>query len=105
MAEKILVIKWKCECGKKYSTRRIAENHERVCKCWTNPKHKTCKTCKFGKQEWDSNGMEDEPDKLHQWRQWKCGNPKFNYDIHFTPAHKNADDLCINCYCWESKNK
>lgn len=36
MAEKVLVIKYKCECGKKYSTRRIAENHEKYCKCWTS---------------------------------------------------------------------
>lgn len=96
---------YKCECGKKYHTKRAAYLHEKVCKCWTNPIHRTCKTCKFGKQEYDSNGMEDEPNLLHSWKQWVCSNPKFNYDIHFKPAHPYAPDLNINCRVWEQKIK
>lgn len=103
MAEKILVVKYKCECGRKYSTKRLAENHEKCCTCWTNPKYRTCKTCKHGEQIRDSNGMEHEPQYLETWRVWECNNPEFNYDIHHHPAHANAPDLCINCIKWESK--
>lgn len=90
------------DCGKAFWNKKSCTTHEQNCVCWTNPKFKTCKTCKFGKQVNDSNGMEHEPQLLHTWRQWECSNPKFNYDIHFTPAHKNAEDLNINCTIWES---
>jgi hypothetical protein len=36
------------------------------------------------------------------WRQWECSNPKFDYNIHFKPAHANAADLCINCTLHET---
>lgn len=98
MAEKVQVIKYKCACGKKYSTKRLAERHEENCKCWTNPKFRTCKTCRFGKQ------VQDSDDAGNSWKQWQCSNPEFNYDIHFKAAHTNAPDLCINCLKWESKN-
>lgn len=94
---------YKLDCGKKFFTKKAAEKHERECKCWTNPKWRTCKTCKFGSLEWDSNGMDDEPALLHTWRQWQCKNPAFVFDLHFTMAHENAPDLCINCPVWASK--
>jgi hypothetical protein len=47
--------------------------------------------------------MEDEPQFLHTWKQWKCNNPDFIFDIHFHPAHENAPDLCINCLKWVPK--
>ena len=94
---------YKCDCGKNFFTKKAAQKHEISCKCWTNPKWRTCKTCKFGVQEWDSNGMEHEPHHLHKWKQWNCKNPEFNYDIHFTAAHENASDLCVNCIKWASK--
>lgn len=103
MAEKIMVVKYKCACGKRYSAKRLAERHEVVCTCWTNPKYKTCKTCVFGEQVKDSNGMEHEPQYLETWNVWECNNPDFNYNIHHNPAHANAPDLCINCTKWESK--
>lgn len=96
---------YKLDCGKKFYTKKAAIKHERDCKCWTNPKWRTCKTCKFGKQEWDSNGMEHEPQFLHTWKQWNCSNPEFNYDLHFNQAHENAADLCINCIKWHPKKQ
>lgn len=94
-------VAYKCDCGKKYHTKKSAATHEKNCRCWTNPKYKTCKTCVFGRQIKDSNGMEHEPQYLQTWKQWGCSNPEFVYDLHFTPAHEKADDLCINCPVWK----
>lgn len=96
---------YKADCGRRFAAKKSCLLHEKVCSCWTNPKHKTCKTCKFGKNVYDNNGMQDEPQLLHTWRQWQCSNPAFNYDLHFTPAHANAADLCINCPVYVNKTK
>lgn len=92
------------DCGRGFWNKNSCTEHEINCKCWTNPKYRTCKTCKYKKIVHDSNGMEHEPQYLHTWSQIECQNPKFNYDIHFHAAHKNAEDLNINCAIWESKN-
>ena len=97
------VYRYYAECGRAYWSKKACLAHEAICNCWTNPKLKTCKTCKFGEQITDSNGMEHEPQYLHTWKQWECRNPKFDYDIHFTPAHETVSDLCINCPVYESK--
>lgn len=94
---------YRCDCGKVYVTKSACVKHEKVCKSWKNPKHRTCKTCKFGKQVWDTNGMENDPHSLQSWQIWQCDNPEFNYNIHFTAADKTAPDLCINCPVWKSK--
>jgi hypothetical protein len=75
-------------CGRGFWDKNKCLIHEQNCKCWTNPKYKTCKTCKHGRNSRDEG--------------WQCDNPRFVYDIHFTPAHKNAEDLCINCPVWEA---
>ena len=97
------VTRYISDCGRGFWNKKVCLNHEESCKCWTNPKHKTCKTCKFGNNYEDSNGMEHEPQYLHVWRQWECLNPEFDYDKHFTPAHEKAEDLCINCPVWVGK--
>lgn len=94
---------YKCECGKKFYTKKAAINHEKVCKCWTNPKHRTCKTCKYGHLQYDSNGMEHEPQNLHTWHEWVCKNPEYKSELHHTPAHEKVPDLNINCPVWVSK--
>lgn len=101
--KEVLVKRYKCDCGRSYATKSVAVRHELVCQCWTNPKHQTCKTCKFGKQVIDTNGMEHEPQHLHTWKQWQCSNPRFVYKFHFKQAHRNAPDLNINCPVWENK--
>ena len=89
-------------CNKGYWNKKDCINHESNCKCWTNPIHRTCKTCRHGTRVSNSNGMEDEPQFLDTWMEWDCSNDKFDYYKHFTPAHKTAEDLCINCPVWES---
>ena len=97
------VTRYIADCGKGYWTKKSCLQHEQNCKCWTNPKFKTCKTCKFAKVTHDSNGMEHEPQHLQTWVQIECENPEFDYNRHFTEAHKKAKDLCINCPVWECK--
>jgi len=95
-------IAYRCECGRKYHTKQSAVRHEKICQCWTNPKFRTCKSCKWATKEKDSNGMEDEPQNLETWVQWKCNNPDYR-DYHFHAAHKNAPDLNFNCAIWQQK--
>lgn len=90
------VTRYYAECGRGFWTKRAAQSHEQNCKCWTNPKFRTCKTCKHGEQIEDS-------DDYQKWTAWQCNNIDFDYDKHFTPAHEKAEDLCINCPIWESK--
>ena len=78
------------DCGKKYWSNSGCKGHEKNCKCWTNPKFKTCKTCEFSGQ--------------YGYGEQECDNPVFDHDKHFTPAHEKAPDLCINCPVWASKD-
>ncbi len=96
------VIRYYAECGKAFWNRLSCLNHEENCKCWKNPKYKTCLTCKHHEIVNDTNGMEHEPHLLHKWIENKCNNEKFIHDIHFNEAHEKAPDLCINCTLWES---
>lgn len=84
------------DCGKKYWSKPGCKGHEKNCKCWANPKFKTCKTCDFS-QGFYANEVET-------WRGIYCENSAFDYDKHFTPAHEKAPDLCINCPVWVSKD-
>lgn len=88
MEEKLVKI-YIADCGKKYHSRSGAIAHEKNCKCWTNPKHKTCLTCDWA---------------LNQDRRHMCFNEDFNKDIHFTPAHENAPKLNINCPLWSHES-
>lgn len=95
---------YKTDCGKKYFNRQSAKKHEATCKCWSNPALRTCLSCKFGDYITDSNGMEDEPQYLHTWKQWDCSNVEFNYDTMFTQApNDTTNSLNINCPVWEKK--
>lgn len=82
------VKRYLADCGRGFWSKRTCLQHEQNCKCWTNPKYKTCKTCKHGRNDKEEG--------------WQCNNPNFIYDKHFTPAHPKAEDLCINCPVWES---
>lgn len=85
------------ECGRRYSKKSYCLEHEKVCKCWKNPKYKTCLTCKFDSviNESDGSGI--------SWKERHCTNEKFDYDVHFRRAHENAKDLCFMCTLWENK--
>lgn len=97
------VTRYYAECGRGFWKKETAIKHDSNCKCWKNPKYKTCLSCKFKCFGSDSNGMEHEPHLLEAWQVNKCTNPKMDMDTMFTPAHKNAEILNINCPVWESK--
>lgn len=93
------------DCGKKYFSQSGAKNHEGYCKCWSNPNFKTCVSCRFGNLINDSNGMESEPQFLHTWKQWDCGNAYMDFDKYFTQApNDTTNSLCINCPKWQAKD-
>jgi len=100
----VRVTRYISDCGRGFWTKKTAETHDKNCRCWTNPKFKTCKTCAFCTVENDSNGMEHDPKYLQTWASIECHNPDFDYDKHFTEAHGKAPDLCINCPVWKNKN-
>lgn len=93
----VTVKRYVCDCGKRYSKKSIAEKHEINCKCFTNPKFKTCKTCKHGKLSSDS-------DDYTHWKYWECEHKDFDYEKDFIPAFEGCKDLCINCKYWELNN-
>jgi len=101
----IRVTRYISECGRGYWNKSSCLSHELNCKCWKNPKYKTCKTCKFVHYAYNTNGMEHEPQYLETWMELDCKNPLFDYDKHFKPAHEKAQNLNINCPVWESKIK
>jgi len=39
------VTRYYSDCRKGFWNKQSCLNHEENCKCWTNPKNKTCKTC------------------------------------------------------------
>jgi hypothetical protein len=44
------VIRYYADCGKGFWKKPAALAHDISCKCWTNPRNKTCKTCKYGEK-------------------------------------------------------
>lgn len=99
------ITRYYADCGRGFWKKSDCERHEVKCKCWSNPKFKTCNTCIFSEKIHDSNGMESDPQYLQTWIELKCNNPNFIYDKHFKAAHINAPDLCINCPVWKAKKQ
>lgn len=103
---KIQITRYKCQCGKKFAKKYAAEHHEKVCKCWTNPKNRSCKTCKFGSFINDSNGMEHEPQFLQKWTSWHCSKLSNEAIEQMSkPATFQIKDLRIHCAHHETKCK
>jgi hypothetical protein len=98
------VTRYYADCGKSYSSKSYCLWHEKVCKCWTNPKFRTCKTCKFGRTAVITDIL-DNPDAaiLRPRIVRQCANPRFDYEIHFKKAHEKAEGLCIDCPVWVQK--
>lgn len=75
-------------CGKGHWKKADALSHAESCKCWTNPKHKTCKTCiscggcdgEFGYICENDNAKDD-----HNFGEGKGAD--FNY-------------ISVNCHLW-----
>ena len=71
MARKIIAYSCEHGCGRKVLTSKQAmEKHES--NCFHNSDRKACVTCEHFESYIDSNGMESEPNYLHQWRVRIC---------------------------------
>jgi len=92
------VYRYYADCGKAFWTKRACLNHESSCRCWKNPKFKTCLSCIHKNFKKDDDGEQS-------WDYNDCKNAEMNLNTMFTPAHKNADHICINCPKWEPKKE
>jgi len=90
------VLRYYASCGRGYWSKKAAINHEENCKCWKNPKFKTCLSCKFKNFVRDSDGVQT-------WTNNDCTNPKFDFDKMFRPVHEHAEHIAMMCPVWESK--
>lgn len=92
------VTRYISECGRGFWTKHKAIEHEENCKCWKNPKFKTCISCKHKDIVTDSNGMESEPHNLETWQTNNCKNSNSG-----VPVHKDFDFIRKYCPFHESK--
>lgn len=91
------VLRYYSDCGRGFWKKKKAITHDENCKCWVNPKFKTCLTCKHKNFIQDSNGMEHEPQFCQTWTENLCQTQNG------TPAHENAEHIIKNCSSWQLK--
>ena len=96
----VRVLRYYSDCGKGFWSKQKAILHDKNCKCWKNPKFKTCITCKHKNFIKDSNGMEHEPQYLQTWDSNECKNSEYG-----VPAHKDYEHIRKYCPFWEPKAK
>lgn len=92
------VTRYYSDCGRGFWVKSKAIAHDKNCKCWKNPKFKTCITCKNKKIVKDSNGMEHEPQFLQSWEVNNCKHSESGI-----PVHKDIEYIRKNCPFWISK--
>ena len=92
------VTRYYAECGRGFWKKRQALDHEKKCKCWKNPKFKTCISCKHKCIIDDSNGMESEPQFLETWKTNMCDSSDMGI-----AAHKDFDYIRMYCQAYEQK--
>lgn len=81
-------IRYIAECGKGFWDKKSCKNHEQNCKCWTNPKNKTCKTCQYG----DYAPYEND---TGYGGFWECNHPT-NQNEH-TGGPEGVDYISVGC--------
>jgi hypothetical protein len=87
------------DCGKGFWSKKDCLNHEDTCRHWTNPKMKTCKTCRHGCRD---KGYEDHGSMgLETWDYWECNNEKNTKDSH-SGGPESVDYLSVGCAFYES---
>ena len=90
-------------CGAGFWKKKSAITHEAICKCWTNPKLRCCKSCAHYYRGYDpddySTGYRGEG-YINECRvDVEYGGPLWK------PAHSTkAIDLNIHCIKWEALN-
>ncbi len=95
------VTRYYADCGRAWWTKKACLTHEKNCKCWTNPKHRTCKTCRFATK--DSESIEDGHGQVIKTESWfDCTNPS-QADKEHSGAPEGHDYISVNCIGWEGK--
>lgn len=92
------VTRYYSECGKGFWKKQTALSHEQNCKCWKNPKFKTCISCKLKNIVNDSNGMEHEPQFLHNFDTNMC-----QFADSGVPVHEDFDHIRKYCQHYEMR--
>lgn len=92
------VTRYYADCGRGFWKKSQALTHDKNCKCWKNPKFKTCISCKFKDMSVDSNGMESEPQFLQTWEHNGCKHADKGI-----PVHKDYEHIRKNCPSHELK--
>jgi hypothetical protein len=92
------VTRYYADCGRGFWKKSQALTHDENCKCWKNPKFKTCISCKFKNFGEDSNGMEHEPQFLETWTTNNCEHSNSG-----SPVHEDFDHIIRYCSSHELK--
>lgn len=92
------VTRYYSECGRGFWKKQQAITHDINCKCWKNPKFKSCMSCIYKNFEKDSNGMEEEPYHLQTWDTNMC-----KYSDSGIPVHKDFEHIRKYCRFYKGK--
>lgn len=76
------VTRYYSDCGRGFWKKQQALTHDENCKCWKNPKLKSCLSCKHKSFIKDSNGMEHEPQYLQTWDENTCKHSGYGVPVH-----------------------
>jgi len=93
------VTRYYSDCGRGFWKKQQALTHDKNCKCWKNPKFKSCISCKFKSFSVDSDGDIDIED-VEIWEVNDCENSECG-----TPIHNDFKHIRKNCKFHELKTK
>jgi len=91
------VTRYYSECGRGFWKKQKALTHDINCKCWKNPKFKTCMSCKLRDIRTDSNGMHLHKQHLQIWQYNDCVHAEEGI-----PVHTDFDHIRKNCTMHEA---
>jgi len=96
------VTRYHAECGKGFWNKASCLRHEKNCKCWNNPKNRTCKTCAWANAKTKPvsaeicKSLSMEPhENIVTGDGYECTNP-LNESEH-SGAPKGITNLSVNC--------
>ena len=75
------------DCGRGFWHKQACLHHEKACKCWTNPKNQTCKTC------FHADWIEED-----YYSYYDCA---LNLEANGGPP--GVDDISVNCTSYKVK--
>lgn len=95
------VIRYYADCGKGFWSKSSCLYHEKTCKCWKNPKNRTCKTCKWAEEQFKQvdeeicNAMSMAGENIITAAGYKCTSPYNNFEHSGGP--EGITHLSVNC--------